>query len=72
MIHNGFRRIALAQGLLPNHGAHAGHAGFAETGRETASAAPVRRAAGGDEKDAGFRPPSPGQAIYPPERQIQV
>ncbi len=69
MIHNGFRRIALAQGLLPNHG---GHAGFAETGHETASGAPIRHVAGGDEKDTGFRPPSPGQAIYPPERQIQV
>ena len=69
MIHNSFRRIALAQGLLPTH---AGRADFAGTHRETAAGAPVRHEAGQSEEALGFRPPSPGRPLHPSGRQIQV
>ena len=69
MIHNSFRRIALAQGLLPPH---AGRADFAGTDRETTVGAPAHHEAGQSEAPLGFQPPSPRRPIQPSERQIQV
>ena len=74
MIHNSFRRIALAQGLLPERGQLPDPAvrdGLAGTDLDTGPGS-VRNEAGRHDGNAGYRPPSPAQPIHPSERQIQV
>ena len=66
MIHNSFRRIALAQGLLPTSAAPVDISG---TAHATAWITDPGRRNGPGEQEAGF-PPAAIDA--PSERQIQV
>ncbi len=69
MIHNSFRRIALAQGLLPTR---TEPSDLSEAARVGASNADTRRVAGRQEPAAAFQRASIDPPSHASEQQIQV